>query len=503
MSCYDFQTFLSGLRKEITMSDRIAATSIFGCDIYAKYPRLLEIAQHRNTLTAGRGSGQIFRMMYTALFKIKENMGQLVDVLEKVKAQFSRENIRKLNAPRDIWDFILRGYEDLKIAVTSHTIASQNSTMTQMFLFNAMLSKCEKLTNEHQTDISTILGSISDIESASIPQMIREIAGRIMLANQQEKFLKIDSKDAVDWLKKNSSDIYKLFEAFLKRHGHRSINELDFISTPWIEEPELIIDMIKANLRIPAGSSANSAVKADTMSDDEILDKIKVPTTAVTRAIIRWMLPKCKRGVQNRETCKSQLVAVINEIRQGLKYLAERLVQEGFLPDKSLIFHFSKQELSELIATRDAKLVSKAIRRQKMFPKLSETKFPEIGFGVPKPLSMSTNDAVTGDILVIGIPVCGGTVTANACVCRTFADAEKLQKGDILVTYGTDIGWSPYFPILGGICTEIGGLISHGAVVAREYGLPCIVGATFATNNIKNGQKIILNANEGTIKAAK
>lgn len=66
----------------------------------------------------------------------------------------------------------------------------------------------------------------------------------------------------------------------------------------------------------------------------------------------------------------------------------------------------------------------------------------------------------------------------------------------------TDIGWSPYFPILTGICTENGGLVSHGAVVAREYGLPSIVGATFATDIIQHGQKITLNADDGNISVA-
>lgn len=67
---------------------------------------------------------------------------------------------------------------------------------------------------------------------------------------------------------------------------------------------------------------------------------------------------------------------------------------------------------------------------------------------------------------------------------------------------GTDICWSPYFPILSGICTEIGGLVSHGAVVAREYGVPCIIGATFATDIIQDGQKITLNADNGIISVA-
>lgn len=75
----------------------------------------------------------------------------------------------------------------------------------------------------------------------------------------------------------------------------------------------------------------------------------------------------------------------------------------------------------------------------------------------------------------------------------------KIQPGDILITYCTDIGWSPYFPILGGVVTEIGGLISHGAVVAREYGLPCIVAAAGATDFFTFGETITLDAKTGVI----
>ena len=98
--------------------------------------------------------------------------------------------------------------------------------------------------------------------------------------------------------------------------------------------------------------------------------------------------------------------------------------------------------------------------------------------------------------------VCSGVVTARACVIESISEIEKLQKGDILITYSTDIGWSPYFPLLSGICTEIGGLISHGAVVARECNLPCIVGASKAIQRIKHGEMITLNGDEGTITSA-
>lgn len=76
---------------------------------------------------------------------------------------------------------------------------------------------------------------------------------------------------------------------------------------------------------------------------------------------------------------------------------------------------------------------------------------------------------------------------ARACVITDLSEAKCIQYGDILITHCTDIGWSPYFPLLGGIVTELGGLISHGAVVAREYGLPCIVGAKHATHIFETG----------------
>ena len=138
-----------------------------------------------------------------------------------------------------------------------------------------------------------------------------------------------------------------------------------------------------------------------------------------------------------------------------------------------------------------------------MFSKWNELKFPDLSYGVPRPINnleiVQTNE---DGVLVRGTPVCGGLVKGRACVLLSFSEVYKIQKGDILITYGTDIAWSPYFPILGGICTELGGLISHGAVVAREYGLPCIVGAKSATQFIKFGDEIILNADDGLITKA-
>ena len=105
--------------------------------------------------------------------------------------------------------------------------------------------------------------------------------------------------------------------------------------------------------------------------------------------------------------------------------------------------------------------------------------------GVPKPILAM--DTLTLSDSIKGTPVCRGKYKGVAKVVTRLSDAKCIEQGDILITVSTDIGWSPYFPLLGGVVTELGGLISHGAVVAREYGLPCVVGAEGATTAFKSG----------------
>lgn len=482
------------------MMGRVGSMSVFGCDVFEKYPEIIDAALHRNAFQVSRNLSQLL-LMFKGIFWMNKYMKDINETCAKVKAKFSQDNLNKLKHSSDVWDLIEKSLYDLEVASLSHSRASFNSVIFQLMAFSILVRKSKRLTTLHQTDIATILGSISNVESANVPEMIKEIAGKIMLMNKHEGFLKVDRKEAVAWLSVNCSSAHDLFEAFIKRHGHRSINELDFIAKPWSMEQEIVVDMIKSNLSV-GESITNKDSRAKT--DDEIIENLKTPLGKIAKMFMRKLLPKCQRSVQGREETKSKLVFVVNELRRGVIYLGQLLVNEGFLPDKELIFHLSNLEIKDLIASRNGKLVAKAIRRQKLIPKLNDLKFSELSFGSPRALEKQHHvlNSSEGDVLVQGVPVCGGIVTGNACVCKSFADVNKIQKGDILITYGTDIGWSPYFPILGGICTEIGGLISHGAVVAREYGLPCIVGASFATDKIKHGQKITLNADDGTITAA-
>ncbi|KAK7023471.1 hypothetical protein SK128_006828, partial [Halocaridina rubra] len=216
---------------------------------------------------------------------------------------------------------------------------------------------------------------------------------------------------------------------------------------------------------------------------------------------LRFMLPMCRSAIVNREATKSILTKVIDGFRKAYLKLGELMVGEARIPDADLIFFFKHQEIGELLETRSSILIAKAVRRKKLGAWLDSLRFPDISCGIPRPVSGFESRQVEnkGDLVVSGTPVCQGVVTATARVVTKLAEAHTIQNGDVLVTICTDVGWTPYFPLLSGVITEIGGLISHGAVVAREYNLPCVVGANAATLLLQSGDTIVLNATKGSI----
>lgn len=292
-------------------------------------------------------------------------------------------------------------------------------------------------------------------------------------------------------------------------------------------DPPQIIEMLQATSRSAKVILPDKKVKAY-LTNDEIIRELKVPKKSFTRKVLSYLLPLCISSVQNRETSKSAVIAFIHEIRKAYHHLSGLMFAEGLLPNKELIFYLTRYELSDLLrpsTTNKYSIINKAMRRMKLFPVWNTYRYEEVTKGLIRPINDSDNVSYEGMKMVTGTPVCEGVITARACVLKNFSEVHKIRAGDILVTHGTDIGWSPYFPILGGVVTELGGLISHGlfqsstirslivltnafffsfqtvigAVVAREYGLPCVVGAIGATSILKFGDMITLDAGKGFV----
>lgn len=280
-------------------------------------------------------------------------------------------------------------------------------------------------------------------------------------------------------------------------------------------QPATIIAMLQRTCR-HANDQLTTRSKRGPLSEAQIVAQLRSPRRALTRRIIGWLLALCRRSLQRRETTKSHAIAHVHELRQAYRHLAGQLRTAGLLPDAELIFYLRRDELAQLMRPAAATgcanaaghyrangsaLIAKAQRRQRLWPVWSALRFDELNayLAQPKADADSSTAPADADAVVRGTTVCEGVVRARACVITSFAECERIRAGDVLVTTATDIAWSTYFPLLGGVVTELGGLISHGAVVAREYGLPCVVGAVEATRRLRDGERVVLDATRGLV----
>jgi rifampicin phosphotransferase len=184
--------------------------------------------------------------------------------------------------------------------------------------------------------------------------------------------------------------------------------------------------------------------------------------------------------------------------KQALLHEAERLVQAHVLREQDDIFYLRFSELRDVVRTKqvDDRLISDRRHAFTSYQALT-----------PPRVLTSDGEAVAGayrrdDVpagALVGLPVSAGTVEGRARVILDMAEAD-LEAGDILVTAYTDPSWTPLFVAIKGLVTEVGGLMTHGAVIAREYGLPAVVGAEHATRLIRDGQRIRVNGTDGFVE---
>ena len=199
-----------------------------------------------------------------------------------------------------------------------------------------------------------------------------------------------------------------------------------------------------------------------------------------------------------REYPKYGMVSRYFVYKQALLDEAERLVQAHLLREKEDIFYLAFEELHDVVRTNHAD--DQLIRQRKDTFRSYQALTPPRVFTSDGEVIAGTYrlvDAPAGAL--VGLPVSAGTVEGRARVILDMAEAD-LEAGDILVTAYTDPSWAPVFVAIAGLVTEVGGLMTHGAVIAREYGLPAIVGVEQATRLIRDRERIRVNGTDGYVE---
>jgi pyruvate,water dikinase len=291
--------------------------------------------------------------------------------------------------------------------------------------------------------------------------------------------------------------------AWLDKYGMRCVGEIDITKPRWSERPTTLVPLILGNIKNfepGAGERRFEQGRQEAWKkEQELLERLRALPDGERKAEeAKRMIDRVRTFSGYREYPKYGMISRYFVYKQALLEEAERLVQAHVLRETEDIFYLTFQELQEVVRTNhvDDQLIR---QRQDAFR----------GYQALTPPRVLTSDgeviagAYRRDDLpagaLVGLPVSAGTIEGRARVILDMAEAD-LEAGDILVTAYTDPSWTPLFVAIKGLVTEVGGLMTHGAVIAREYGLPAVVGVEQATRLIRDGQQIRVHGTDGYVE---
>jgi pyruvate,water dikinase len=291
--------------------------------------------------------------------------------------------------------------------------------------------------------------------------------------------------------------------AYLDKYGMRCVGEIDITRPRWAERPSTLVPLLLGNIKhFAPGDGARRFAQGEEEAhrkEREILERLRaLPDGEQKAAETKRQIDRLRTFTGYREYPKYAMISRYFIYKRALLAEAARLVQAGVLREQEDLFYLRFEEIQEAVRTN--RVDDELIRERK-------EAFRSYGALTPPRVFTSDGEAIAGSYrrddlppgALVGLAVSAGTIEGRARVIVEIAEAD-LEPGDILVTAYTDPSWTPLFVAIAGLVTEVGGLMTHGAVIAREYGLPAVVGVEGATRLIRDGQRIRVHGTDGYIE---
>lgn len=402
-----------------------------------------------------------------------------------------------------LFDFILEDIQQLKQTV--HAPLSFGVIMTGM---NAALWLNDKMNQwlGEKNAVDTLSQSVPNNVTAEMGLALLDVADVIrpypaIIAYLQEAkdddFLA--SLPAFD----GGIAVKEAIEAFLDKYGMRCAGEIDITKNRWSEKPTILIPMLLGNIKNfePGASSQKFAqgLKEATKKEEELLERLRqLPDGEAKAEETKQMIDLVRNLAGYREYPKYGMICRYFIYKQALLKEAQVLVKAGLIQEKEDIFYLSFDELHTVVRTQalDYGMISDRKEAFKIHEKLRP---PRVITSDGEMINGAYNRDNLPAGALAGLAVSSGIIEGRARVVLNMAEA-NLEEGDILVTAFTDPSWTPLFVSIKGLVTEVGGLMTHGAVIAREYGIAAVVGVENATSLIKDGQRIRVNGTDGYVE---
>ncbi|HYF95249.1 MAG TPA: phosphoenolpyruvate synthase [Symbiobacteriaceae bacterium] len=455
-------------------------------------------------VTSGGGAGGSRAMCLRVSRIIRKHPAMIQDLIAQSEVSIRDLQQRIANVSRDeLFSFILQDLRQLRVNLFDpRSFAAILAGQSALHWLNTKMEEwlgekgvADTLSQSVANNITSEMG-LALLDVADVVRQYPEVIEYFRHASADTFFddlAKLPGGDAVN----------RSLRAYLDKYGMRCSGEIDITRTRWSERPTALIPMLLSNIRNfePNASSVKfeqGRLEAE-QKERELLSRLEqLPDGKRKAKKTEKMISVLRNTVGYREYPKYTIIQRYWMYKQALLNEAAVLVQKGCIREKEDIYYLSFEELREVVRTNklDYSVITRRRAEHEVYEKL-----------MPPRMMTSEGEIISGEPLggniprdaLAGIPVSAGIIEGRARVIFRMEDA-AIEDGDILVTTFTDPSWTPLFVSVKGLVTEVGGQMTHGAVIAREYGLPAVVSVENATKLIKDGQRIRVNGTEGFVE---
>lgn len=343
------------------------------------------------------------------------------------------------------------------------------------------------------TEMGLLVGDLADIIRKS-PELVKEF--------ENEDYRTLVAR--VNKLR-GQDEFKQLFNTFMEKYDMRAAGEIDMAKDRWVENPEPLVKSILATIRTSKEGTHRREYR-ETMerakkAAEELVREVETKRGKMQGKIVKRLVRVCRNMLPVREHPKYLIMKLIMIFKRAFLAEARLLVQKGHLVEEKDIFFVNFWELHKAIEKNES-LIELVEQRKEEYQHYRKLRAPRVITSEGEEIKASYKRENLPEGALVGMPVSAGVIEGIAKVI-TDPVYSSLNKGEILVAPFTDPGWTPLFINAAGLVMEIGGLLTHGTVVAREYGIPAVVGITDATKIIRTGQRIRVDGNAGFVLVIK
>ena len=450
------------------------------------------------------GLQSVFQGLQIAAFTIRLP-GEIQKMLSRFESRIAPHRYRQAVSPKEHLACMEGIWQLQKRLMALHLSGTMFGEIFYQFLNKLCRKWFPAMTN---ITAESLLQGIAGAESARSGRELWKLA-KVISRHPQTAILFENDADTIAAAMEHlpaDSEVHQAMEHFFAEFGHCALHEFEFLYPRWEEDRRYVYESLKSYL--DNLSQFNLPMETERLTERrEQLRRQAVEYLSGWRYLFRrklftFVLKRTTLFNLQRENLKQQLVKAHFEIKKHLLGISRQFVKSGKLSEETDIFYLTYPEIRKLVMDSSLPMdIHNTIRlrreeRERFLQQVHPRKIRQVG---EQWLPLPDEDGGAGEQLS-GIGCSDGIAQGRVRVIRSDEETGTLQKGEILVTRFTNPGWTPVLVMAGGIITEIGGALSHGAIIAREYGIPMVTAVTGITERLKTGDRVRLNGALGIVE---